>query len=259
MSEERVAGDLAAYLRLAIEQSLEITISFLLDKCPVSRLTGHASMLKKRHFIVSVPEKELNRHPVLSGGEARCSFILKRPHLRSCNFGSRLFRIFQVSDDVVYLVFELPPQKNTFGRLFNNYSFTAWGAAFSGGDEFGLPALRWLKMESSWCRLTELSATGVRLDIHTGKASVSRLSCQDNILLRGNPREDTKIKPFYLLGQVVRIVPHASEELLSYGCVFLAWCDDEISRQGWVKIGAGEGAGILPPSSLESQFRAVRA
>lgn len=256
MDNEKISGDATAYLRLATEQSLEITITFLLDKCPVSYLLGRCAMLKKKHFIVSMSQEELNSHPIIGGGEVRCSFTVKKTRPIRCDFGSRLCRTFRGSDDVVYLVFELPSQKSSFARLFNKYSFTAWGAIFSAGDEFSLPALRWLKMESSWCRLAELSASGVRLDIQTRPASVSRLSYQDNILLRGNSRVAQAANPFYLLGQVVRIVPHPSDEQLSYGCIFLAWCDEDMSRQGWVEIEAGKGAGILPSWSLESQFRA---
>lgn len=248
------------YIRFAVMHSLEISITFLLDKCPVSKLKGTCAILKDNHFIVKIQMEEICSHPLLWGGEARCKLVASMPDPVQCYFGTRLSRIVNGSDNAIFLVFELPGQAqyHAHGAMLNDYEFTTWSGTFTGGESVALPAMRWQELNSDWCHLAELSASGVRLDIKNTSPSAIRLSSKDNILMRVAPKWPEGSAPFFLLGQIVRIVPDAEADIISYGCVFLSWSNDKSFEKDWVDIDAQKGVPFLPETPEDSQFKVVR-
>lgn len=238
------------YFSLGCQQQAQLALTFLLDRCPVSRVVARLAMLQKRHFVAEATLEELAAQPLLWGGEARGAFIADDTSRVQCTFGTRLVRVVKAAENQLYLVLELPAGGAAPEAAPQDYD--VWFGIFSGGSESALPALAWHELPPRICRLAEISSLGLRLDIGSGDEQPPRIAYKDNILLRASlGRQD-----HYLLGQVIRSLPNALQPgVTSYGCNFLAWCERISAKTSWLDIDPERGVGFLPRKAAELAFR----
>lgn len=248
--------DTSYYFNLARADYAVINLFFYLDKCELSHVRGTCVMIKNGHFVVRVPLKELDDHPVVWGCEVQGYFSVRDVDIVHCHFKSRLARLYNGPPDSMYLIFPLPltidHNQRRFSKRVNlagdvSEGFRLWHGAMEGGGPDSLPEMRWLGLEKSFCVLAELSASGMRLEMPENSPFCARLSVNDLVLLKGDFGAPGKLSPLFVLGVIIRKMPKLEmEDVMCIGCHFLSWRKVE-GRPGqtWFRADTQEGIGAI--------------
>lgn len=218
---------------LARSQGVPINLVFLLDKCEVSRFAAPCIMIKNGHFVIRAELEQLAQHPIIWGSEVSGYFVIVddgKPV--TCHFLTKLVRIYNGPLNSVYLVFPLPDALDHNQRRFSKRvnldresteGFGVWyGRLVNGGPE-ALPELFWTPLENEECELSELSASGMRLDA-LESCPLSYSCLHDPLLLKGDFGRPGEPNPLFVRGVIVRSMAKPDAEgVTSYGCHFVAW------------------------------------
>lgn len=223
----------AYFFEMARVQAAPLSLTFLLDKCEVSRLSAPCVMVKNGHFVVRAELDQLAAHPLIWGAEVRGYFTVTRGKPLPCHFATRLARLYNGPLNSMYLVFPLPESFDHNQRRFSKRvsldgeaasGLGVWHGSLAGGGPELLPELVWTPLAGEDCELGELSASGMRLDVRESSALCSRLAVNDPVLLRGDFSMTGTPNPIYVRGVIVRSMPRLDEEgIIGFGCHFLAW------------------------------------
>lgn len=265
---ELTRDDAAYYFNLATEQYVEINLFFYLNKCEYSNFKALCVGLKNNHFICRVGLDQVAETPLVWGTEVRGYFVVRDANLETCNFQTRLARIYNGPPNALYLVFPVPKYIDHNQRRFSKRvtidpevanEFKVWHGMMDGGGPDVLPALRWITLEARHCELADLSANGLRLDFEEKSPILEKFALNDEILLLGNFGLPRKPNNLYILGNIVRIMDRPeSEGIVSVGCHFRAWRKVETpAAQAWFRCDPQEGIGLVA-QWVSRNFRMIR-
>lgn len=266
-NRDQGASEVERYFNLAAAQQTRMNLFFIWDKCQISSVRAPCVMVKKGLFVVRSTLAELDKEPVIWGAEVNGFFTVRDLDLVSCNFKTRLARLYNAPPDAMLMVFPLPRSiefgQQRFSRRVNisheaTEGFGVWYGEMSGGDMDKLPQLRWRPFDSQTCELDEMSASGMRLDIPAKCPLADRLSVGDPILLKGNFGIPNKPQHVFVLAEIVRKTPRRDVEgQTSLGCHFRSWRRVGGSGQdSWFRAESQEGIGIIN-QWLSRNFRGI--
>lgn len=246
----------AHFFQLAIDQNSMLKMYFLIDKCQFSILSAPCVMLKSGHFVVRASLEVVENAPIIWGTEVNGYFNVRDADTIHCHFSTRLVRIYNGSANSLYLVFPLPLSIDHNQRRFSKRinineetpgEFTVWFGNMDSGTLKDKPQLNWQSLADTACELSEISSSGLRLDIPENIPLCTKMSVNDLILLKGEFGSIKKPNSLYILGRIVRKMPNLEVEgLISLGCQFYAWQKIlDTARSAWFKPDPRDGIGII--------------
>lgn len=231
MSEQ--SERIEAYFQKAHEENVEITITFLLDKCQFSIIRGPCVMVKRGYFVIRVPLERIRKEQIIWGAAVNGFFTIRMDDTETIHFKSRLVRLYNAPPDSMFLAFPLPSSIDQGQRrhskrvdIDRDYAegFGIWYGSMEGGDMEHIPQQIWRPFEDGQCELAEFSASGMRLDLKADNPLLGKLALDDPILLKGDFGSRAKPQPLFVLGNIVRKMPRKDREgCMSLGCRFRSW------------------------------------
>lgn len=240
------------YFKLAVEQYAEMSLVFMLDMCPYSRINALCVGVKNGFFIARVLMEEVNSQPLIWGSDVNGYFTVRDEHIVHCHFKSKLVRLNNAPPDALFMAFPLPAnidhEQRRFSRRVNldedtEHKLKVWHSYMFGGDFETPPQMRWESLKNRNCELVELSANGMRLELEEKNPLFPKLSVADNVLLLGDFGSPSKPAPLYILGNIVRKMPKPDVEgVMCIGCHFNSW--RKVPGDGtWFRADPQEGIG----------------
>lgn len=261
------SSDPGYFFQLAIDQNSNIKLYFLIDKCQFSIISAPCVMLKANHFVVRAPLNMVEQAPIIWGTEVNGYFNVRDINLVHCHFSTRLSRIYNGSLNSLYLIFPIPNHIDHTQRRFSKRinisedspgNFSVWHGSMTSGTSTELPQLVWQSLAETVCELTELSSSGMRLDVPEAAPLCAKMTLNDPILLKGDFGSVKKPNPAYVLGTIIRKMANIENpEIISMGCQFYAWQKiSENARATWFKPDARDGVGAIA-EWISRNFRSV--
>lgn len=261
-------GNPSFYFDLAVEQNSMINMYFMVDKCQFSFLSAPCVVVKGGHFVVRVSLNDIdNNQPIIWGTEVNGYFTVRDINPVNCHFTSKLVRMYNGPLNSLYLVFPLPKfidhNQRRFSRRINiddeiSENFHVWYGSMEGGDTNTLPELVWSGLKHTSCELSELSSSGLRLDLPEHNPLCTKMMINNLILLKGNFGTPNKIIPIFVIGIIVRKMPNPEMDgIMSIGCQFHSWRKvDARSANTWFRSDPREGIGLIA-EWIARNYRAI--
>lgn len=268
MADAPGSESVAQLFQLAIEQEVRVNLTFLMDLCQFSIITGQFAFFKNRHFGVRADLRQLREKQVIWGADVDGFFAVRTELDRQVvHFKSKLVRLYNAPPDSMYLIFPLPAYVDDAQRRHSrrvelgresSASLQAWYGVMEGGDQVGLPQQVWKSLRENQCEIGELSPSGMRLDFQADNAISGQLLVDTPILLKGEFGPKSKQDQLFVLGTIVRRMSRKDKDgIMSVGCHFFRWrriagADSET----WFKADPQDGIALIS-QWLRNPYRGI--
>lgn len=232
-------------LELAREMRVCLHLDFFLNRSQISQLRSVCVAVERGRFVVCLLDEEPRLPPV--NMETQVYFTLRGGKGSvPCNFTTRVESLRKERGGQ-YMAFAMPDfighdQRRCNVRVDvdkeNIPGFSVWhGSLTSSGDPGGVPGLRWTRLEDDCCKLMDLSAGGLRLDVRDTCQEYPRLLPRGILLVKGDfALQDKPPLPLSMVGSIVRINVSGDQRVKSLAVRFQRWLQARDNRNVWLKV-----------------------
>lgn len=251
----------------AWQENVDLTLTFLLDKCQFSVIHAPCVMVKRGYFVVRAPLASIKKEKIIWGAEVDGFFSVRLEDVENVHFKSRLVRLYNAPPDSMFLTFPLPEsighgQRRNSKRVDldrdTSEGFGIWYGSMEGGDLEHIPQQIWRPFENEQAELAEFSASGLRIDLKDDNPLLGKLGIDDPILLKGDFGLKGKPQPIFVLGAIARKMPRRDKEgWMSLGCHFRSW-RKILGPEGerWFKADPTDGIALINQWLIRYSVRA---